>query len=235
MNITTMAFGAANLSREEIEGKRVLEVGSRNVNGSYRLFVDRWHPASYLGVDIIDGEGVDRICPVESLCDELREHSFDVVVSTEMLEHVDDWRTCVSNLKRVVAPGGILLVTTRSKGMAYHGWPYDFWRYEVEDFEVIFSDCEILVLEADTGSPGIFIKVRVPSTFEEVDLSQYPLYSIVTGKKQLRHSPEDFEADQFKAITLKMRCRQTWSKIALRMEWYSYNALRRLMRLNPPT
>jgi len=54
------------------------------------------------------------------------EEYFDVVISIEMLEHVDNWRTVIHNFKGVVKKGGLLILTTRSKGFPYHAYPYDF-------------------------------------------------------------------------------------------------------------
>lgn len=44
-------FGTKNLSREEIQGKRVIEVGSLNVNGSLRQTIEALGPREYVGVD----------------------------------------------------------------------------------------------------------------------------------------------------------------------------------------
>ena len=47
---------------EFFKGKVVLEIGSRNVNGSLRNIIKNYEPLSYTGIDIIDGEGVDIVC-----------------------------------------------------------------------------------------------------------------------------------------------------------------------------
>src|SRR5947208_10127189 len=123
-NLTCVNFAKRVLTPNEVHGRHVLEVGSRDVNGSVRLYVESLEPASYLGVDIEGGSGVDEICRVENLADHYRPESFDVVVSTELLEHVKDWRAAVTNMKAVLKPMGTLLITTRSVGFKLHGYPY---------------------------------------------------------------------------------------------------------------
>jgi len=151
-------FGKQNLSESEIKGKSVIEVGSYNVNGSLRTYITSLKPQSYLGVDISEGPGVDKICKAEDLVTMFGENSFDIVISTEMLEHVEDWRIVIHNLKMLLKENGILLITTRSKGFAYHGYPHDYWRYELEDMKQIFRDCDILFLAPDPSprAPGSF-------------------------------------------------------------------------------
>ena len=182
-NANGLLFGALNLKKEEIEGKRVLEVGSLDVNGSLRPLMESYNPKEYLGIDIVKGPRVDKICKVEDLTEEMGKNVFDVVISTEMLEHIKDWRKAISNLKNICKEGGIILITTRAIGYRYHAYPYDFWRFEISDMENIFLDCEILVLEKDLSQPGTFIKVRKPKNFNETDLSDYALYSIVLNRK----------------------------------------------------
>ena len=183
-------FGKRALIREEIAGKRVIEVGSLNVNGSLRSTIMEFDPLDYIGVDISNGLGVDMICRAEDMIKEFGKNRFDLVISTELLEHVKDWRKVISNIKGSCKSGGIILVTTRSRGFEFHGYPDDFWRYELEDMKAIFSDCEILMLEKDnseilskTNRPGVFLKARKPMDFKEKNLSGILLYDINSGRR----------------------------------------------------
>lgn len=170
------------LEDENLFGVDVLEAGSYDVNGSARSLIEpRCH--TYVGIDIEEGPGVDVVIPAENLIENGWEDAFDVVITTEMLEHVEDWRTVINNLKRVTTYEGLMVITTRSIGFGYHGFPSDFWRYEKEDMEAIFADWEILMLEDDPGEKvhpsfrGVFVKARKPSgPYEEVDLSTIDLW-----------------------------------------------------------
>ena len=177
------AFFRAELTTPEIAGRRILEVGSRDVNGTVRPILISLGARDYVGVDLEPGPGVDRVCDVTHLASLFDEGSFEVVVSTEMLEHVRDWRSAVSNLKRVLAPGGLLVITTRSFGFPYHDYPGDFWRYELDDIRGLFGDFEILKLVADPGAPGVFLKARKPAGFREVDTSSMGLFSVVRAER----------------------------------------------------
>ncbi len=182
-NDACIEFAAAQLQKDDVQDKRVLEVGARDVNGSVRSVVEALGPAAYLGIDLERGPGVDEVCRAEDLVKCYGPESFDVVISTEILEHVSNWRTVISNLKRVIAPGGVLLLTTRSKGFGFHGYPFDFWRYEITDMEVLFSDFSIEALIPDRCHPGVLFKGRKPKQFQERDLSAHSLYSMMTGAR----------------------------------------------------
>jgi SAM-dependent methyltransferase len=196
-------FGARSFTTEEIKGRSVLEVGSRDVNGSLRSIINAWAPERYVGVDIVNGPGVDVVCGAEDIADKFGNESFDVVISTEMVEHVKNWRKAISNIKRVCKPGGTVLLTTRSKGYGYHGYPFDFWRYETQDMKEIFSDFEILTLERDPEAPGVFLKARRPRRFLEADLSAYKLYSILSKQRLLWVGDEDLDGFSFLVLTMR--------------------------------
>jgi len=175
----------------DIRGKRVLEVGSLDVNGSVRGDIMALGPAEYVGIDIRPGPGVDVVCDAGDLVETFGENAFDVVISTELLEHARDWRRIVSNIKRVTKPNGVMIVSTRSYGVDFHRQPFDYWRYQQEDFETIFSDVVVEDLRLDPTDPGLLIKARKPASFVEHDLSDLALYSILRRRRQRDHTPLD--------------------------------------------
>jgi SAM-dependent methyltransferase len=183
------SFVADHLRDEDVRDKRVLEVGSYDYNGSSRSDIVRFQPSSYLGVDIQQGPGVDEVADICDLTQRFGAEAFDVVVTTEVLEHVDNWRGALANLKAVLAPGGLLVLTTRSRGFRYHAAPYDFWRYEQDDMKVLFADLDIEALESDDSShPGVFIRARKPLLARPltVPLEAYALFSIILNRRALK-------------------------------------------------
>jgi SAM-dependent methyltransferase len=166
MHDSVQAWFPTALAASEICGARVLEVGSQDVNGSVRPYVVSLGPASYVGVDMGPGKGVDLVMRAESLAFRFGQQAFDIVISTEMLEHARDWRACLRAMLTVLADGGLLLLTTRSHGFPYHGFPEDHWRFALSDFIVILGEARFdqLILTHDPGpsSPGVFVKARRP-------------------------------------------------------------------------
>lgn len=159
-NRSCIEFGKANLKEKDIRGKSIIEVGSTDVNGSLRSIAEAFEPNHYIGVDIQIGPGVDMICRAEDLINKFGTNRFDMLICTEVLEHVKNWGKVIHNLKQVIKPGGMLLVSTRSRGFEFHEYPFDFWRYEISDMEFIFSDFEIQKLERDPQDIGVFLIAR---------------------------------------------------------------------------
>lgn len=184
-NPACLQFAISHLGCQDIQGRSVIEVGSCNVNGSFRDHIRYFQPAAYLGVDSAPGPGVDRICAAEALLDTFGPGSFDLVVSTEMLEHVRDWRLVITNLKELLQPDGALVITTRSHGFPYHEYPGDFWRFETYDMQRIFADFHIAVLMPDPSEPGVFLKALRPSAYNPMDLSNIALYSMGAERRVL--------------------------------------------------
>lgn len=94
----------------------VYEVGSANWNGQAKDVCIGWR--RWLGFDIVDTDGVDvvgdavKVLPAFPLC--------DVMVSTEVLEHVADWRELVAAMCRQIRNDGWLVLTCAGTGRPVH-------------------------------------------------------------------------------------------------------------------
>ena len=163
MHSSVLAYLARILTPSDVLGKEVLEVGSLNVNGSPRSVLAALSPARYVGVDARGGPGVDMILDAGDLPETFGEDAFDLVLSTEMLEHCADWRLAVLAMKKVLRIGGLLVLTTRGPGFPRHDHPGDYWRFTEDNCARIFSDMDVRGIEADTECSGVFVaatKVR---------------------------------------------------------------------------
>lgn len=169
-----------------IKNKRVIEIGSRDINGNVKDNIITFEPREYIGIDIEHGKNVDVICRAEDLLKIYGAESFDIVVSTELMEHVFDWRTVINNIKLLCKSGGFVMITTRSFGFAKHNWPEDYWRFEVNDMKYIFDDFlpdGNLIVENDWQQPGVFVFGQKPINFHLKSLDDYKLYSIISEKR----------------------------------------------------
>lgn len=169
-------FVAEQLPRPAIAGKRIIELGAGEFG--VRPLLQHFGPAEYVGVDIQPGPGVDVVMPAERVLDRFPDGSFDVVVSTEMVEHVRAWRAAFHAIKRLVKHGGRVVVTTRSRGYPFHGAPSDFWRYEPGDMRRIFADFDDVLVEPDPVKPGVFVAATRPAELREADLSSVELFAM---------------------------------------------------------
>jgi SAM-dependent methyltransferase len=80
---------------------------------------------TYVGCDVRPGPGVDRLADVSRLA--LADNSIPTILCLETLEHVLDARRAVDELIRVLAPGGVLFISTPFY-FHIHGYPSDYWR-----------------------------------------------------------------------------------------------------------
>jgi SAM-dependent methyltransferase len=127
-----------------------------DVNGSVRGLFDG--VTRYVGIDFREGPGVDRIMDAHHL--EFGDSEFDVVISTEMLEHDSAFWLSLQEMGRVLRLGGLLIITARGNGFIPHGYPHDYWRFMPQSVEhlLALAGCEVLEALEDwqPGHPGIF-------------------------------------------------------------------------------
>lgn len=95
--------------------KSVLEVGSQDINGSVRK---HFQNCDYLGIDLGKAPGVDMVI---SIIDFSRENEYDVVISSEMLEHCKEWDEALLQMYKNTKPRGLFILTCAGPNRQEHG------------------------------------------------------------------------------------------------------------------
>jgi len=164
----------------DFNGQSILEVGSRVVNYNLKeKLSERFNNFSFLGIDIIPGDGVDKILDI---CDyDYDERKYDSIFSLTALEHVADWIKAVSNIKKMLKTGGRVLIIVPSI-WPVHLFPIDCWRFSEENLIDIFSDFHIEKIEHMIQTPGkeecIFMRARKMSLLSSVNLENIKVQAI---------------------------------------------------------
>lgn len=139
-------------------GAAVVDLGGRNENGTMRPAIEAAGVRSYVSVDMVNGAGVDVVSKAEDFAQDLGQ--WDLVISTEMLEHCEHWQDAVLRMKELCCPGGHILLTCRGPGFAFHGYPSDYWRFTPADLAHAFRDFFIHDVCGDPDVEGAFIHVQ---------------------------------------------------------------------------
>jgi hypothetical protein len=107
----------AKANAQLVEGARVLEIGSYDVNGGIRHLFGR--ASDYVGIDLDHGPGVDRVGFGHEVDDP--DKSYDLTLSGECFEHDQHWRETFLNMARLTRSGGLVAFTCAARGRAEHG------------------------------------------------------------------------------------------------------------------
>jgi hypothetical protein len=92
-----------------------LDVGGRDINGSVRHLLPN---TKWIGLDIKPGPDVDIVHDAATW---RPDRAYDVVMSTELLEHTPAWREVLVTCQAALRPGGYLFITCASTGRKPHG------------------------------------------------------------------------------------------------------------------
>ena len=154
MHESVLKYVGEKVMQRQLQEKSVLEVGSYN---GYPKTVREMFKGSYTGVDMREGSNVDRVMNAHQL-EVSWDESFDVVISTEMLEHDDMFWLSVAEMGRVLKQGGYLILTARGNGYPKHEHPSDYYRFMPASFEMLFSlaGCKPLEIIEDPEVSGVF-------------------------------------------------------------------------------
>jgi SAM-dependent methyltransferase len=96
---------------------------------------------NWQGIDVEDGPKVDFIINKDSSWP-ISNSSIDYIFCTQVLEHVENPAFLVSEIRRVLKPGGAVILNTPFL-YPFHGMPNDQLRYTTTQLEYLFEEFEI--------------------------------------------------------------------------------------------
>ena len=99
----------------------VLDVGGADINGTIHNWVRQWYGGQIDVMDIAPGPGVTIVADATKASAWTEMRDYDLVISTETLEHVKYWPTIVHGAYTVLRPGGWFIGTCASTGRRAHG------------------------------------------------------------------------------------------------------------------
>lgn len=164
-----MRYGALQFARDVAELpilEPIVEVGARAAAGQEDIADIRglFPNTDYVGCDIQEGPGVDRIEDVHALTFETG--SIGTILCLETLEHVRDPIRAVEEMHRVLQPGGMLAMSSLMF-FPIHEHPWDLWRFTPEGFENLLSPFESKLVMAhgwDLMPEGVYaIGIKGPA------------------------------------------------------------------------
>ena len=119
----------------------IFDIGSKEVKGSY-AFGTPPPNATIVCVDIAAGPGVDLVADAHDL-HMVPSDSVDFVTSVSVLEHVRYPHKVVSEIFRILKPGGVIYVNVPFV-FPYHADPDDFYRFSYRGINILCEEFECI-------------------------------------------------------------------------------------------
>ena len=143
-----LAFRKKYLDSKKNDPLLILDLGSLDVNGSYREYFDI-SPWTYRGIDMAAGKNVDIVLKNPYNWREIKSNSADVLISGQAFEHIEFFWITMLEIARVLKPGGLCCIIAPSGGYE-HRYPVDCWRFYPDGFSALAKFAQLDVLEVKT-------------------------------------------------------------------------------------
>jgi len=128
--------------KEFASNEKILDIGAGSGYGK-KFFPNR------ISLDIDPNKNPDIVSDIHNMS--IDDDSFDTILCTEVLEHLKDPKQAITEMKRVLKPGGKLILTTRFV-FPVHTYQYDYYRFTEFGLRELFKDWKIEKFVEEAGS-----------------------------------------------------------------------------------
>lgn len=148
-SILRMEWFVQNYASKLNSGKSlVLDVGSYDVNGSYKHLFDQ-SLFDYNGLDMEAGPNVDIVLSHPYDWSDLKDDSYDIVISGQAFEHIEFFWKTMEEMTRVLKKDGLLCLIVPN-GFGEHRYPVDCYRFFTDGMVALARYVGIEPLHAHT-------------------------------------------------------------------------------------
>ena len=99
---------------------KILEVGSRDWNGSVRSW---FKDCEYHGIDIVNGDHVDQVVSAKDFFRKSK-NKYNTIISFSVLEHDKNWKHSLTNIGNVMNKKSLLFMCWGAEGNIRHNEPW---------------------------------------------------------------------------------------------------------------
>ena len=130
----------------------ILDVGSLDGKGNYNysdIFNEKnW---TYTGLDIQAGHNVDIVVTDIYNWFEIEDNTYDVVISGQIFEHLEFFWLTMSQIERVLKPGGYVCIIAPSAGPKHGGNIPNCYRFHEDGMKAMakYVDLEVIHTSVD--------------------------------------------------------------------------------------
>lgn len=166
------------IEKYEVTNLKILDIGCGSK--PYSSFFKG--TKKYIGVNLTLNEYVDCITSAENL--PFASESFDVVISTQMLEHVKDPAKVLKEIYRVLKKEGVVFLSTHGI-WEKHGSPDDYWRWTDDGLKILFDDFQNIEVMGCGGSILCLFQLlnlyisKLPNIFKPIKLLLFLINNLI--------------------------------------------------------
>ena len=126
---------------KNFDNPKILDFGSQALSDqvSAKVLLNKMNTKyEYTGVDIEKGNNVDILLKDPYSFKEIPDETYDVIISTSVLEHVEFFWLTYLEILRILKPKGIFYFNVPSNG-DFHRWPKDCWRFYPDSGDALIN------------------------------------------------------------------------------------------------
>ncbi len=141
-----------NTYLNESDKLKILDVGSLDSNDkyNYKTIFDKsnWE---YTGLDVKAGNNVDLVVTDIYNWFEIEDNTYDVIISGQFFEHLEFFWLTMSQIERVLKPGGYVCIIVPSAGLKHGGDRLNCYRFHEDGLKAMakYVDLKIDIVSID--------------------------------------------------------------------------------------